>query len=312
MRIAIVGTGAVGGLLGALLSRGGAEVSFVARGAHLEALRREGLRVEGAVGSFSVPPPRASEDPAALGPHDAVLVAVKSWQVAGVAPSLRPLLSGGGFAVPLQNGLEARDRLAAALGAERVAGGLCHMISWVERPGLIRQTGFAPSVTVGEWPGGGSDRLEALRAAFDRAGVAATVSPDIQAAVWEKALFVEALGAVGAAVRLPVGAWRAVSESRALLTSAMTETDAVARAGGTKLGQPAIDRALARIDALPPDATASMQRDVAAGRPSELDDQTGAIVRIAAQRTVEVPVHRFLLGCLVPHERAARAALRHG
>ena len=307
MRIAIVGLGGVGGLLGGLLAKSGAEVAFVARGAHLQALREQGLRIEGAVGSFTVATPDASDDAGKLAPADVVLLAVKSWQVAEVAPSLLPLIGARGFVVPLQNGLEARDRLSAALGADRVTGGLCHLFAWTERPGLVRQSGPTPSVTVGEWSGGGSERLEQLCAALAAAGVTATIAPRIDAAVWEKALFVEALGAVGAAVRLPVGAWRAQPESRALLAAAMRETDAVARAGGVELGQAAIDRALARIDALPAEGTASMQRDLAAGRPSELDDQTGAIVRIAAQRAVDVPVHRFLLGCLLPHERAARA-----
>jgi 2-dehydropantoate 2-reductase len=307
MRIAIVGAGGVGGLLGALLLRGGHQVSFVARGAQLQALRAQGLSVEGAVGTFSVPPPPAAEEATQLPPADAVLVAVKAWQVSSLAPSLAPLLSAGGFAVPLQNGVEARDRLAAALGPERVVGGLCHMISWIERPGLLRQTGPAPSVTVGEWSGGGSPRLQQLCEALSDAGISAAIAPRVQDAVWEKALFVEALGAVGAAARLPVGSWRAVPESRALLLGAMRETDAVARACGSELGESAVGRALARIDALPPEATASMQRDLAAGRPSELDDQTGAIVRIAQQRGVAAPLHVALLGALAPHERAARA-----
>lgn len=301
MRIAVVGAGGVGGLLGALLARAGSEVSFVARGAQLAALRSAGLQVEGTVGNFGTGPLRAAEDPGALGAQDAVLCAVKTWQVASVAESLRGL---GGFVVPLQNGLEAHDRLAAVLGEERVVGGLCHMFSQIERPGVIRQSGLQPSVTVGEWKGGGSPRLEALRAELERAGVAARIAPAVQAEVWEKALFVEALGAVGAAVHLPVGRWRSVPEARAIVVGAMSETRAVARAHGVELPESAIERALQRIDGLPPEGTTSMQRDLAAGRPSELDDQTGAIVRLADRRAVPVPVHRFLLGCLLPHARA--------
>jgi 2-dehydropantoate 2-reductase len=308
MNITIVGSGGVGGLLGALLSRAGANVSFIARGAHLAALGTDGLQVDGTIGTFSTGPLRASDGPSTLGPADAVLVAVKAWQVSALASSLRPLVADGGIVVPLQNGLEARDRLADALGADRVVGGLCHMISFIERPGLVRQSGGAPSVTVGEWSGGGSARLDRLTAWLSRAGIGAAVAPSIQAALWEKALFVEALGAVGAAVRLPVGAWRGISESRALLVGAMRETDAVARAGGVELGEAAVGRALARIDSLPADASASMQRDLAAGRPSELDDQTGAIVRFAMRRNVAVPIHEALLGALVPHERDARRA----
>lgn len=306
MRVAIVGAGGVGGLLGALLARAGAQVSFVARGAALQALRERGLRIEGAVGSFSVGPLPASADPALLAPVDVALVAVKAWQVPALAPGLAPLLAPGGFAVPLQNGVVAYEQLASALGPERAAGGLCHMIAFVDEPGLVRQAGAPPSVTVGEWQGGGSERLERLCALLSGAGISAKVSKNVRNAVWEKALFVEALGAVGAAVRLPVGRWRAVPEARALLTGAMREIDALAWASGIELGPAAIDRALARIDALPADGMASLQRDLAAGRPSELDDQTGALVRIAAQLSVPTPIHHFLLGCLAPHERAAR------
>jgi 2-dehydropantoate 2-reductase len=308
MRVVVVGTGGVGGLVGALLARAGAEVAFVARGANLEALRTTGLRVEGSIGSFSVPPLEAQEDPALLRPADVVLVALKTWQVAAMAPRLAPLLSAGGFAVPLQNGLESHDRLAAGLGAERVVGGLCHMISWSEGPGLIRQTGPAPGVTMGEWGGGVSARLTPLGALFTAAGIRPNLTPRVQAEVWEKALFVEAYGAVGAVARLNLGQLRGSPETRALLEQAMTETAQVAAASGQTLDR-AVERAMARVDALPAAATASMSRDLLAGRPSELDDQTGAILRAADRVGLggAVPLHRFLFACLWQHEQAARA-----
>jgi 2-dehydropantoate 2-reductase len=312
MRVVIVGTGGVGGLVGALLARAGADVAFVARGANLEALRTKGLHVEGAIGDFSVPPLEASEDPSQLRPADVVLVALKTWQVAEMAPRLAPLLSGGGFAVPLQNGLEAHERLAAGLGAARVSGGLCHMISWSEGPGFIKQTGPAPGITVGEWDGGLSPRLEALGALFTRAGIRPTLAPRVQADVWEKALFVEAYGAVGAVARLPLGRLREGPGTRALLVQAMTETAQVAAASGQALAAGPVERAMVRVDLLPAEATASMHRDLLAGRPSELDDQTGAILRAAERVGLgdAVPLHRFLFACLWPHEQAARAAPR--
>jgi len=310
MRVVIVGTGGVGGLVGALLARAGAEVAFVARGANLEALRTKGLRVDGAIGSFAVLPLEAEEDPALLRPADVVLVALKTWQVAEMAPRLAPLLASGGFAVPLQNGLEAHDRLAAGLGPERVVGGLCHMISWSEGPGLIKQTGPAPGITVGEWGGGVTPRLEALGAVLQSAGIRPTLAPRVQGDLWEKALFVEAYGAVGAVARLPLGRLRASPGTRALLEQAMRETARVAAASGQVLGEQPVERAMARIDVLPEAATASMHRDLLANRPSELDDQTGAILRAAERAGVggEVPLHRFLFSCLWPHEQAARAA----
>jgi 2-dehydropantoate 2-reductase len=182
------------------------------------------------------------------------------------------------------------------------------MISWNDGPGLIRQTGPGPGVTVGEWAGGVSPRLEALAPLFAAAAIRLTLAPRVQADVWEKALFVEAYGAVGAVARLELGRLRAAPETRALLEQAMHETARVAQASGTPLAADAVARAMARVDSLPPAATASMHRDLQAGRPSELDDQTGAIVRAAERVGLGVPLHRFLFACLWPHEQAARAA----
>lgn len=307
MRVVIAGAGGVGSLLGGLLSRAGVEVAFLARGRTLAALRERGLHVEAGAGTFDTPPLRAEADAAALGPADVVLVAVKAWQVKEIASSLSPLLRAGGFAVPLQNGVDARDTLAAALGEERVVGGLCHMVAFTSEPGSVKQLGTMLGVTAGEWRGGGSERLERLRATFAAASVPVQIAGNIRAALWEKALFVEPLGAVGAAIRLPVGAYRARPESRALLEEAMREIAALASAQGLPLGADTVAQALLRLDALPEDATASMQRDIQAGRPSELDDQTGSVLRHAQRLRVDAPLHRFLFGCLLPHELRARA-----
>lgn len=312
MRIAIVGAGGVGGLLGGLLARAGVEVLVVARGAALEAIRRDGLLVESPLGGFTVRVAAASDDPAALGAADAVLVAVKAWQVAEVASSLAPLLAGGGVAVPLQNGVEAADRLEAALGPDRVAGGLVHVLAWIERPGAVKHVGFAPRVTLGERgarAGKPSPRLSALSAALVRAGADAPVVEDVEKALWEKFLLIEPWGMVGAASRAPVAVMRAVPETRALLAAAMEELAATARARGVALAPDAAARTLALVDSLPAEGTASMQRDLGAGRPSELDDQTGAVIRLARAAGVAVPVHEALYAALVPRERGARGMI---
>jgi 2-dehydropantoate 2-reductase len=309
MRIAIVGAGGVGGLIGGLLARAGIPVSLVARGEQLRAIRERGLRVDSVTrGSFTVTGVEASDDPAALPPGDVVLVAVKGWQVREVAPRLAPLMARGAVAIPLENGVESADELARALGEERVAGGLCHMLSWIEEPGRIRHVGEQLLVTIGERAGGSSARLEAIAAELRRAGVDVALSPDVTAATWEKFLFIEPLGAVGAVTRAPVGVVRSVPESRALLVAAMEETARLARARGVRLAPDAVGRALELVDRLPPDATASMQRDVQAGRPSELQDQTGAVVRLGKDSALPCPVHAFLYSALLPQEAAARRA----
>ncbi len=312
MRIAIVGAGGVGGVLAGLLARaGGVDVVVVARGAHGEAIRRDGLSVDSPLGPFTVRVP-VVEEPGGAGPADAVLVAVKAWQVAEVAPRLAPLVAAGGVAVPLQNGVEAAGRLAAALGDDRVAGGLVAVLAWIEAPGRVKHVGWPPRLRIGERGALGrapSPRLEALAAALRSAGIGAEVVPDVEAASWEKFLLIEPWGSVAAVARAPWGVVRAVAETRALHVAAMEEVAALARARGVALAPDAVARTLAFLDGVTPEATASMQRDVGAGRPSELDDQTGAVVRLARAAGVAVPVHEMLYGALAPQERAARGAI---
>lgn len=308
MRIAVVGAGGVGALVGGMLARAGVEVAFVARGAQLAALRERGLRVESPRGDFHVPRVEASDDPAKLPPADAVLVAVKGWQVAEVAPRLAPLLGPAGFAVPLENGVEAAGTLARSLGDERVAGGLCHMFAWLAAPGVVRHEGELLRVTMGELRGGGSPRLAALAQVLRSAKIDAVVSEDVVAAAWEKFLFIAAFGGVGAVTRVPIGVARALPETRALLVAAIEEGAAVARALGVRLAPDAVTKAVALVDRVAPESTASMQRDIQAGRPSELFDQTGALVRMGREVGVQVPANAFLLAALLPQERAARQA----
>jgi 2-dehydropantoate 2-reductase len=306
VRIVVVGAGGVGGLVGGMLARTGHRVAFVARGAQLAALREGGLRVEGPRGSFHLPGIEAAEDPASLAPADAVLVCVKGWQVRDVARRLAPLLAGGGFAVPLQNGVEAAGELARALGEQRVVGGLIHVLAKIEAPGLVRHVAEPLLVTLGERGGGSSPRVEALAAALRGANVDVRVADDVEAAAWEKFLFIDPVSAVGAAARAPLGALRTVPETRALIVAAMREILQVGRARGVRVADDALDRALALVDRLPPEATASMQRDVLAGCPSELEDQVGSVVRMAREASVPSPVHDVLYAVLLPQERAAR------
>jgi 2-dehydropantoate 2-reductase len=307
MRIAIVGAGGVGGLVGGLLAHAGDEVAFVARGPQLAALRTEGLRIESPRATFQLHAVEAAADPAQLAAADVVLVAVKSWQVAGVAPLLAPLVAPDGFVVPLENGVDAAPTLVRALGEARVAGGFCAMLAWLERPGLVRHAGEVLRVVVGERSGGGSPRLERLVERLNAAHIDASIAPDIEAALWEKFLFIAAFGGVAAASRAPAAAVRTTAETRALLTTAMQEIADLARARGVRLAEAAVRNSLAMVDALPPQATASMQRDIQAGRPSELQDQLGAVVRLAAEAGVATPTCAFLLAVLLPQELAARA-----
>ncbi len=305
MRFVIVGAGGVGGLLGALLARSGVEVAFVARGASLAAIARSGLSLESPLGAFRAKV-LAAEDPAALGKADAVLVSVKSWQVPEVAPRLAPLIGDSTVVVPLQNGVEAAAQLAAVLGEGPVLGGLCWLLAWMEGPGRVRHVGGAPRVTIGERRGAPSSRVERLCSVMQVAGIEASISSDIESATWEKFLFIAPFGSVGSVTRVVAGAFRTLPESRALLEAAVREVESLAHARGIKLRPDAATRALAQIDAVAPDATAFMQRDIMAGHQSELLELTGGVVRLARESGVEVPVHRYMLASLLPQELAAR------
>jgi len=227
--------------------------------------------------------------------------------VKDAARALRPLLDGGGFVVPLQNGVEAADELAEGVGAARVVGGLSRILSLVAGPGRIRHTAIPPRIEFGELDRRPRRRLEALREAFAGVqGASAVVPADISVAIWEKFLFIAPVSAVGAVTRVPVGEFRSVPPTRALLQDAMREVHALGRARGVALPDDAVARTMAIVDAMPVEATASMQRDILEGRPSELEYQVGAVVRLAALAGVPVPASTSLHASLLPSERRAR------
>jgi 2-dehydropantoate 2-reductase len=309
MRIAVFGTGGVGGYFGGRLAEAGCSVVFIARGAHLEAIRREGLRVESVAGDFVVSPAEATDSPESVGPVDVVLVAVKGWQVPEAATAMVPLVGAESIVVPLQNGVEAADQLAAVLGSGRVLGGLCRIISYVSGPGRIRHAGVDPTLELGEREGPDRGRASGLLAAFGKAkGVAARLAEDIEVAVWEKFLFIAPLGGVGAVTRTTADVFRAVPETREMLAEAMREVLHLARARGVAIRDDAVERALRYIDTLPEGSIASMHRDFLAGRPSELESLNGAVVRLAREAGVPAPVNGNIYRSLLPSELRARQA----
>jgi 2-dehydropantoate 2-reductase len=308
MRIAIFGAGGVGGYFGGRLALAGEDVVFIARGAHLQAMRQEGLRVESPKGNFAVPSVQATDAPAQVGPVDAVLVAVKAWQVPEAAQAIRPMVGPETFVVPLQNGLEAPTQFAAALGASQVIGGTCVISSSISAPGCIQHAGLEPSVTFGELNNRPSPRAERLRQAFMRAEVTAIVPADIQVAIWEKFMAIR-FGPVGAVTRAPVGVLRSLPETRQMVEQACHETLAVAQARGIALAADSPAKTMAAVDSIAPGIIASLQRDIVAERPSEMDALIGALVRLGAEAGVATPVHTFLYHSLLPQELRARGTL---
>jgi 2-dehydropantoate 2-reductase len=310
VRIAIFGTGGVGGYVGARLAEAAHEVVVIARGAHLEAIRRDGLRLESIAGDVVARPALATDDPAEAGSVDAVLVATKTWQLPEAVRAMPPLVGLATVVVPLLNGVEAADMVGAAVGREHVAGGLCGMISFLAGPGHIRHTGAEPWVMFGELDGAVTERIRRLEEALRECrGVDVRVTEEIEVELWEKFAFITATGGVGSVTRAPMGAFRSVPATRALLEAAMREVVDVARARGIPLRDEVVAERMAFVDGLEAHGTSSMQRDILAGRRSELDEWNGAVVRLGREAGVEAPVHAAIYAALLPQELRARGEL---
>lgn len=310
MKVVVFGVGGVGGYFGGRLAQAGEQVTFLARGEHLEAIQTNGLRVDSIKGDFTIQPAIATDDPSLVGIVDVVFLGVKAWQVPEAARALPPLIGEHSCVVPLENGVDAPGQLAAELGAGHVLGGLCKISAFIARPGHIRHAGIEPYIAFGELDNQPSARVDRLRSAFERAGVVVEVPPDIQVAMWEKFLFIAAISGVGAVTRVPVGVIRDVPETREMLETAMREIFEVARARGVELPSDVIDRTMAFTDGLSPGVTASMQRDIMDGRPSELESQNGAVVRMGLETGVSTPANAFLYHALIPQELQAREKAR--
>lgn len=294
MRIAIFGTGGVGGYFGGRLAQAGENVTFIARGDHLRAIKTNGLRVDSTDGDFVIRPAQATDDVNDAGEVDLVILGVKAWQVPGAARAIKPLVGSNTTVLPLQNGVDAVGQLVHELGPDNVIGGLCRIVSYVVEPGHIRHAGFAPSIIIGELDNRRTERIAKIEQVLNAAGLPTTVAADIQVALWTKFLFIASFSGVGAVADAPAGIIRSDPKWRAQILSAMEEIYALAHARGVKLPPDSIDKVMASVDALPEEATSSMQRDIAAGKPSELDSQNGAVVRMAREAGVDVPTHTFI------------------
>jgi 2-dehydropantoate 2-reductase len=300
MRILIYGAGGAGGFFGAQLARAGEEVIFLARGAHLQAIRRDGLRIDMPKEEIVIQPAQATDNPADAGKVDVVILGVKAWQVTEAAEAMRPVIGPDTMVVPLQNGVDAPAELGAVLGAEHVAGGTCATISWLTAPGRIRSVMSSNFIRFGELDNRPSERVIRLKDAFKRSGTNVEVPSDIQRALWSKFLVVTAFGGVGAVTRAPIGVTRSLPETRRMLEQCMEEVLAVAQARGVAMFDNAVAESMSVLDSIGGNATASLQRDIADGRPTELDYWNGAVVRLGREADVPTPTHSFIVRSLLP------------
>ncbi|WP_322821801.1 2-dehydropantoate 2-reductase [Chloroflexus sp.] len=310
MRIAIVGVGGVGGYFGGRLAQAGHDVFFIARDDHLTAMRTHGLRVQSIAGDFWVPDVKATDQPAEVGPVDLVIVGVKGWQVREAAYAMQPLIGPETAVLPLLNGVDAPTELAEVLGTEHVLAGLCRIIAYRAAPGVIVHAGVnPPSIDFGELDNRHTPRLARIQAALEGAGIRAFIPENIHVALWQKFMLICAWSGFGAATRAPIGVWRSLPETRPLVERCLQEVVDVAAARGVMLPDNAVSAMMTFIDSMPYEGTASLQRDIMSGQPSELASQNGALVRLARAAGVPVPVNEMLYAILLPQELAARGQL---
>jgi 2-dehydropantoate 2-reductase len=306
MKIAVMGTGGVGGYYGARLAEAGYEVGFVARGAHLAAIRKDGLRLESPLGDVHLEKVRATDDPATLGKADLVIFAVKLWDTEAAATLIRPLVGPETGVLSLQNGVQKDDVLRRVLGAEPVMGGVCYVATVIDRPGVIKHTGKMERLVFGEYDGRRSKRAEAFLEACTRARINAELSTDVRRALWEKFVFLVGMSGATTSTRFPIGRVRAHPLTRAFFLDLMRETVAVGRAHGIVIGDGYAEERLAFSDTMPAETTASMHHDLQRGNPLEVMWLSGGVVALGEAVGVPAPLNRAVRDMLALHAEGSK------
>ncbi len=295
MRFGIMATGGVGGYFGAMLARGGKDVAFIARGEHLEAMRKEGLRVESvAPGEFSVRDGVLTDSPAEAGVCDVILYCVKTTADDAAVPAIAPMVGPDTVIINLQNGVAGEEKLAAVYGAERVMGGAAYIFTSIAAPGLIRQIGGPRRLVFGETGGGASARGDAILAELKDAEINAVYSEDIEAELWTKFIFICAVGGVTALTRSTLGEIMAYEGTKNMMRETMREVYLVGRAKGVNLPEGADEDRYRFIDEQNPASKGSLCHDLEAGRRLEIDALCGTVSRIGAEVGVETPCNDFI------------------
>jgi 2-dehydropantoate 2-reductase len=300
MKIAIIGTGGVGGYYGALLARHGQQVTFFARGAHLEAIRRNGLQIKSLHGDFNIQPAHAVETAEGVGTVDLVLVCTKTYATQTALSLLEPLLAPQTVVISLQNGVDAAQRIGTVIGMQHMLGGTTWLSSAIESPGVIRQVSRFHRIVLGELDGRLSDRLEAVAQVFRPTGITLEVTGDIHKVLWTKFIFIAGVSGIGALTRLDLGAYRSVPETRRLLSGLMAEVEMLARQQGVNLDPDVLVQTLAFIDNAAPHLKPSMQRDVETGNLFELESIIGVIGRLGSDCGLPTPIADMIYAALLP------------
>jgi 2-dehydropantoate 2-reductase len=311
VRIAVIGSGGVGGYFGARLARGGADVHFVARGAHHAAMRERGLAIEGGPQAIHLPKVNVTDDPKTIGPVDIVMFCVKLWDTESTARTLRPIMKPQTGVISFQNGVQKDDMLRPIFGNDAIMGGVAYVGTHIARPGVIAQTGSLQRLVVGEYDGRRTERLEAFAQASQRGGIDVEISDDIRRSIWEKYVSLVAMSGATTAMRHTIGPIRSNPLTRQFLIDLAREVVAVGRAHGVNLPADYAEQRIPFFDAWPPDMTTSMHHDIQNGKPLEVQWLAGGVVELGKKVGVPTPMNRAVRDILVLHA-AGRADSKSG
>ncbi len=306
MKIAMMGSGGVGGFFGGRLAKAGCDVTFIARGAHLAALREQGLMLENEPqGNIHVPQVKATDDPAQVGPVDLVILSVKLWDTEAAAKQVAPMVGPDTAVLSLQNGVIKDEIMRRVFGDKAVMGGVCYVATHISKPGTIHQTGTMQRIVVGEYDGSVSKRVKDLHEALVQSGVTAELSTDVRRSIWEKYVFLVGLSATTTSMRRTLGPVRSNPQTRAFLQDLMAEVVAVGRAHGVALTDEFAGSRMAFADSLPADMTSSMHHDLEKGNRLEVDWLSGGVVKLGREKGVPTPCNRAVCDILALHSGAA-------
>lgn len=307
MHIVIYGTGGVGGYFGARLAQIGQRVTFIARGTHLEAIQKNGLQLKSDLGDYLVNPATVTDAIDSVKDIDLILICVKTWQLAEAANAIKDVMDKETMVISLLNGVENDRILCDILNKSHVLGGLCKIVSKVESPGIINHMSYEPTIVFGELNNKPTQRAMRLKRTFLDAGITTKLAEDIQREIWTKFLFITTISALGALTRTTVGQMLTYPFIKDMMYKTAEEIVMVAKKLGVQLKDDIIEKQFELIESQPFNTTASLQRDMMNGKPSELEAQNGTVVKLAKELGLEVPVNSFIYHSLLPQENRSRS-----
>lgn len=306
MEILVYGIGGVGGYFGGKLANAGCNVSMIARGEHLKQIQNHGLEVESINGNFKVKPKVATSEISEVPKPDLIILGIKSWQIPAVAKELKPIIGENTMILPLQNGANNYEKLIEILPKKNVLAGLCFIVSFLEKPGKIKHAAFEPKITFGEFDNSRSDRVLKLKKIFNEAGIENSIPENIQLEIWQKFLFICTVSGIGGLTRVSIDKIRESEYLNDMMRKTAKEIIEVGKAKNIPFKELHIEKTFEIINSQPKGNTASTQRDIMNGKPSELENFNGFIVKEAERLGIETPVNRYIYECLKPMEEEAR------